>query len=228
MDPEATDPNLLLLSLDLSDSEPEEAAAPAVNGETAHNNNNDNRSTQTTSECQPTRADRTALSEAAFQALKRSYHPKVENGNIHETITLPPFSSASSPQTTNTNTTTAPLPKPEAQALLHAAEELYFFRRYADAAAFLRRVLGEDEDAGPDADPDAGPDASAGPAGEGRDAGAGADEDGDADGDDGKGGDGEDGKGGSRGGGGKEERRSSRPQGVGVMVDGETRRLLRL
>ncbi len=36
--------------------------------------------------------------------------------------------------------------KPEAQALLHAVEELYFFRRYAEGAAFVRRVLDGDGD----------------------------------------------------------------------------------
>ena len=31
--------------------------------------------------------------------------------------------------------------KPAAQMLVHAVEELYFFRRYAEAAAFVRRVM---------------------------------------------------------------------------------------
>ncbi|KAK3359051.1 hypothetical protein B0T25DRAFT_564101 [Lasiosphaeria hispida] len=78
------------------------------------------------------RADRTALSEPAFQALKSSYRPKVENGEIHSTITLPP---------------SAALTKPEAQDLLHAVEELYFFRRYKEGAEFVRRALGEGDEA---------------------------------------------------------------------------------
>ncbi|KAK4033962.1 hypothetical protein C8A01DRAFT_39571 [Parachaetomium inaequale] len=126
MDPESTDPNLLLLSLNLSDSEPEEAAPPT----------NTTSTSGPTTEYQPTRAERTALSEEAFQALKQSYRPKIENGNISTHTPLPlPLSPT-------------PLPKPAAQELLHAAEELYFFRRYADAATFLRQVLadlGEDE-----------------------------------------------------------------------------------
>lgn len=38
----------------------------------------------------------------------------------------------------------AAVTKPEAQALLHAVEELYFFRRYGEGAAFVRRVLNGD------------------------------------------------------------------------------------
>lgn len=41
-----------------------------------------------------------------------------------------------------------PLPKPSAQDLLHAAEELYFFRRYAEAASFVTRVLDDKDGAG--------------------------------------------------------------------------------
>ena len=35
--------------------------------------------------------------------------------------------------------------KPEAQALLHAVEELYFFRRFSEGAQFVRSVI---DDAG--------------------------------------------------------------------------------
>lgn len=31
--------------------------------------------------------------------------------------------------------------KPQAQELLHAVEELYFFRRYSEGADFVRKVL---------------------------------------------------------------------------------------
>ena len=34
--------------------------------------------------------------------------------------------------------------KPEAQQLLHAVEELYFFRRYNEAVQFLQRVFSEE------------------------------------------------------------------------------------
>jgi L-aminopeptidase/D-esterase-like protein len=74
MDPEPTDPNLLLLSVNLSDSEPDEAAAPATTTTST--------STCLATEHQPTRAERTALSEEAFQELKRTYRPKVENGDV--------------------------------------------------------------------------------------------------------------------------------------------------
>ncbi|KAK3307952.1 uncharacterized protein B0T15DRAFT_523110 [Chaetomium strumarium] len=118
------DPNLLL-SLTLSDSEPEEAAAPSTTA-----------ATKTTTEHQPTRAERTALSEETFQRLKQTYRPKIENGNIYKTIQLP-----TSPSPSSSSSSGAQLSKPEAQALLHATEELYFFRRYAEAAAFLQEVF---------------------------------------------------------------------------------------
>ncbi|KAK4211427.1 hypothetical protein QBC37DRAFT_426928 [Rhypophila decipiens] len=101
-----------------SDSEPEEAADPKTsssNGVTS-------------------RADRNALSEADFQALKQSYQAKVENGDIYKTITLP------LPQTTAKNG----VAKPEAQEILHAVEELYFFRRYTEGLDFTQRVLGDE------------------------------------------------------------------------------------
>lgn len=72
MDAEPADQDLLLLSLNLSDSEPDEAANPA----------NKTSGPAPTTEYQPTRAERTALSEEAFQALKRTYRPKIENGNV--------------------------------------------------------------------------------------------------------------------------------------------------
>ncbi|GAB1315121.1 hypothetical protein MFIFM68171_05331 [Madurella fahalii] len=117
MDPsEATDP-LLLFCLDLSDSEPEEAADPT----TASNG--------TPPQAEPSRAERTALSEEAFQTLKQTYRPKLENGDIHKTIPLPLLPSPE------------PLPKPSAQEILHAAEELYFFRRYREAVTFIDGVF---------------------------------------------------------------------------------------
>ncbi|KAJ4302337.1 hypothetical protein N0V88_002481 [Collariella sp. IMI 366227] len=99
MDTEQTDDNLLL-ALNLSDSEPEEGAAPAAK-------NNTSSSSGPSSEYQPTRAERTALSEEAYQHLKQTYRPKIENGN----------------------------------ELLHAVEELYFFRKYAQAADFVTQIL---------------------------------------------------------------------------------------
>ncbi|KAM7203761.1 hypothetical protein V8F33_002076 [Rhypophila sp. PSN 637] len=103
-----------------SDSEPEEAADP-----------------KTSSNGVTTRADRNALSEADFQTLKQSYQAKVENGHIYKTITLP------LPQTANG------VAKPEAQEILHAVEELYFFRRYTDGLDFTQRVLGDDDSSCP-------------------------------------------------------------------------------
>ncbi|PHH81778.1 hypothetical protein CDD82_7884 [Ophiocordyceps australis] len=50
--------------------------------------------------------DRTAQSEEAFQAVKRHYRPRVENG----------------------------------QDLLHAVEELYFFRQFDHALTFINKI----------------------------------------------------------------------------------------
>ncbi|KAK4162609.1 hypothetical protein QBC43DRAFT_321196 [Cladorrhinum sp. PSN259] len=110
MTEDALNSHLLLIGLsDSEPSEPEEGANP---------------STVTTPEL--TRAERTALSEPAFQALKKSYRAKVENGEIWSTIQLP---------------LAAKLTKPDAQELLHAVEELYFFKRYDEAVQFLSRVF---------------------------------------------------------------------------------------
>ncbi|KAI1452574.1 hypothetical protein F4805DRAFT_462652 [Annulohypoxylon moriforme] len=79
-----------------------------------------------------TTTDRTAQSEEEFQAVRKEYRVKVENGEIWKTIQLPLGSER--------------IPKPEAQALLHAVEELYFFRRYVEGAQFVRAVLGENGD----------------------------------------------------------------------------------
>ncbi|KAK3685773.1 hypothetical protein B0T22DRAFT_466493 [Podospora appendiculata] len=91
------------------------------------------RSPVDTTTCKPdepvSRADRrNALSESDFQLLRQSYRPKVENGDIYRTIKIPldPAGAKS---------------KPVNQELLHAVEELYFFRRYEEAVNFVHDVL---------------------------------------------------------------------------------------
>ncbi|KAI1105312.1 hypothetical protein F4804DRAFT_139149 [Jackrogersella minutella] len=87
--------------------------------------------------------DRTGQSEEEFQAVRKEYRVKVENGEIWKTIKLPLGSER--------------IPKPEAQALLHAVEELYFFRRYAEGARFVKMALGgndNDDDVAPGLDND--------------------------------------------------------------------------
>ncbi|KAI0885880.1 uncharacterized protein GGS22DRAFT_162199 [Annulohypoxylon maeteangense] len=79
-----------------------------------------------------TTTDRTAQSEEEFQAVRKQYRVKVENGEIWKTIKLPLGSER--------------VPKPEAQALLHAVEELYFFRRYDEGAQFVKTALGKSGD----------------------------------------------------------------------------------
>lgn len=74
----------------------------------------------------PAAAARDAQSEEDFQAVKKDYRVKVENGEIWKNINLP-----LGPKVT----------KPEAQAVVHAVEELYFFRRYQEAGDFAGKVL---------------------------------------------------------------------------------------
>ncbi|KAH8902716.1 hypothetical protein BR93DRAFT_972426 [Coniochaeta sp. PMI_546] len=75
-----------------------------------------------------TREERNAQSEEEFQKLKSTYRVKVENGEIWKTVQLPLGDTVS---------------KPQAQELVHAVEELYFFRRHGEAVEFIRRVWRE-------------------------------------------------------------------------------------
>ncbi|KAL7796021.1 hypothetical protein V8C37DRAFT_18692 [Trichoderma ceciliae] len=76
---------------------------------------------------------RTGQSEDDFQAVKSNYHAKVENGNIYQSISLPLGPDAN---------------KQNAQQLLHAAEELYFFRRYQHVIDLVSQVLTLEGDKG--------------------------------------------------------------------------------
>lgn len=111
------------------------------------------------------KADRNAQSEAAFQKVKSGFRPKIENGEVRRSILrfcqrfLALFFFLSSIRDSRYfwpswgvqiwKTVSLPLgpsvSKPQAQELLHAVEELYFFRRYGDAAAFIRSVLDEQQ-----------------------------------------------------------------------------------
>ncbi|KAI1756082.1 hypothetical protein F4782DRAFT_526636 [Xylaria castorea] len=79
------------------------------------------------------REARTGQSEAEFQDVKRTYHVKVENGEIWKSVRLPLGRQIS---------------KPEVQTLLHAVEELYFFRRFSEGTRFARSVIDDDGGAG--------------------------------------------------------------------------------
>ncbi|KAL7623104.1 hypothetical protein AAE478_006783 [Parahypoxylon ruwenzoriense] len=126
------DPDLSsgLLDIQLSDSSEEEdsnaTAVATTNGDASPNKNS-------TSNGAGAPTSRTAQSEDDFQTVRRGYRVKVENGEIHKTIHLPPAPARV-------------VSKPEAQALLHAVEELYFFRRYAEGARFARAALGGGRD----------------------------------------------------------------------------------
>ncbi|OAR00497.1 hypothetical protein LLEC1_00820 [Akanthomyces lecanii] len=83
------------------------------------------------------KAKRTGQSEAEFQAVRATYVTKVQNGNIHQHVKLPLKPSAS---------------KMDIQEMLHAVEELYFFRRYGEAIDFTAQVLQGESRAALDSD----------------------------------------------------------------------------
>ncbi|OAA70075.1 hypothetical protein LEL_09891 [Akanthomyces lecanii RCEF 1005] len=83
------------------------------------------------------KAKRTGQSEAEFQAVRATYVTKVQNGNIYQQIKLPLQPGAS---------------KMDIQELLHAVEELYFFRRYEEAIDFTAQILQGDSKAALDSD----------------------------------------------------------------------------
>ncbi|GJN67974.1 hypothetical protein VFPFJ_04554 [Purpureocillium lilacinum] len=70
-------------------------------------------------------ANRTGQSEAEFQAVKADYKAKVENGDIFKTISLPLPPGAG---------------KMALQQVVHAIEELYYFRRYQEALDFIKTL----------------------------------------------------------------------------------------
>ncbi|KAH7011459.1 hypothetical protein EDB80DRAFT_390576 [Ilyonectria destructans] len=75
-------------------------------------------------------ARRTGQSEDAWSAIQRDYQAKVENGDIHKTVKLPIGPDAS---------------KQHLQEVIHAIEELYFFRHYEHAMGFISDVLSGSE-----------------------------------------------------------------------------------
>ncbi|KAF3760613.1 hypothetical protein M406DRAFT_268699 [Cryphonectria parasitica EP155] len=88
--------------------------------------------------------DRTGQTEEEFQAMKASYRAKVEDGEIWKNVKMPSGQGR--------------VPKHEGQEILHAVEELYFYRRYEEAVTFIGRVMqgaeGEEEGAGDGLDGD--------------------------------------------------------------------------
>ncbi|ROT35494.1 hypothetical protein SODALDRAFT_328859 [Sodiomyces alkalinus F11] len=77
---------------------------------------------------QANKKPRDGQTEEEFQAVRKSYQPKIENGEIWKISegVLPLQAVAT---------------KAEAQELLHAVEELYFFRRFSEGATLARRIL---------------------------------------------------------------------------------------
>lgn len=64
-------------------------------------------------------------SQAEFEKVKEEYRAKVENGELYKTISLP----INQPS------------KQASQTILHAIEELYFYRRYDEALALSNQSL---------------------------------------------------------------------------------------
>ncbi|KAJ2901873.1 hypothetical protein MKZ38_001306 [Zalerion maritima] len=88
---------------------------------------------------QPAAAGRNTQSESSFRSIKATYRPKLEDGSAFRTI--PPL-----PQLLPSPTPAgATIPKHHSQTLLHAVEELYFFRRYDDVAGVARDFLDQDQ-----------------------------------------------------------------------------------
>jgi hypothetical protein len=101
------------------------------------------------------RTDKLSQSEAAFQAVRSQYKAKVENGEVsashylglvrlisHCCVTWGQiWKAVKLPLATD-------VLKTQAQELLHAVEELYFFRRYGEAVEFIRKLLGEEGNGG--------------------------------------------------------------------------------
>ncbi|RDA93601.1 hypothetical protein CP533_6159 [Ophiocordyceps camponoti-saundersi (nom. inval.)] len=75
--------------------------------------------------------DRTLQTEAAFQAIKRQYSVKIENGQIYQSINLPLHPA---------------IVKQSLQEVVHAVEELYFFRRYPEALRFIDTLKSDGSD----------------------------------------------------------------------------------
>ncbi|KAK5663036.1 hypothetical protein OQA88_6451 [Cercophora sp. LCS_1] len=135
---DSLDSGLLAIALSDSESEPENGTSTPAEGAGA------------------TRADRTALSEAAFQQLKATYRAKVENGEVwsHSTIHQVYRLSTSDGEYLHesvlqiSSAVTLPLgpsvSKPDLQTLLHAVEELYFFRRYDQGVRFVQAIFSDE------------------------------------------------------------------------------------
>ena len=136
MDPNDDDGGLLNISLSLSDDE--ENATNATDQ-------------------QQDSGSRTALSEKTYQTLRREYRPMIANGEVCPMAPADQlrffvvfFFLGLENQSDNTQLwkhMKLPLPqkkhKTEMQSVLHAVEELYFFRRYEDAMAFIKRLRTE-------------------------------------------------------------------------------------
>ncbi|PMD27329.1 hypothetical protein NA56DRAFT_641039 [Hyaloscypha hepaticicola] len=64
-------------------------------------------------------------SEEDFQRQRAQWKPKIEVGELRKTLKLP----VDNPS------------KPESQTILHAIEELYFFKRYEEALKLVQEAL---------------------------------------------------------------------------------------
>ncbi|KAF2229948.1 hypothetical protein EV356DRAFT_536790 [Viridothelium virens] len=113
---------LLTLSLD---SDPEEPTSQASKNDSLPTNRGYPRDYQ---------------SEADFQAVKASYRPKIENGELYKSLPL----SSSTGSNNEEKPKTRQEKKRELEALSAAVAELYFFRRYDKVLEILHVVLDEE------------------------------------------------------------------------------------
>jgi hypothetical protein len=126
MNDDGIDGGILNIAL-ASDSESEDLPLASAPGTTKSSNGT------TVSSTADKKAKRTEQTEEAFQAVKKSYAAKVENGDLYKSVALP------LPPDAN---------KHHSQELLHAVEELYFFRRFSEAVDFVQTVLDAEPETG--------------------------------------------------------------------------------
>lgn len=97
-----------------------------------------------------TTRDRTGQTEDAFRAVKRAYQPKLDDGEVRHLQDFHSVVLYKHPQLTfyeqiwksvQVPLGQRKLSKQEAQEVLHAVEELYFYRRFGEAVTFIGRVF---------------------------------------------------------------------------------------
>jgi hypothetical protein len=93
------------------------------------------------------KADRTGQTEEEFQAVKREYRVRVENGDVRHTLIAAQMSSHEADRFKIYKHIQLPLQpginKMRTQELIHAVEELYFFREYQQGLDLIQRAFAD-------------------------------------------------------------------------------------